>query len=103
MCAIRLNPQGYFVILYIYTSGYVSDWPEGFTDSDSGEIEQHITIVPNPRSKQRADSMANYAFPELHRARSRTSKQEPENLLILTRYERKCRMMIDMVKVVSCY
>jgi len=64
---------------------FCQDWPQGFTDSDSGDIEQHITIVPNPRSKQRADSMADYAFPELHSAKSRTSKQEPENLLILTR------------------
>ena len=77
----------YFNIISIskFACTLFSDWPEGFTDSDSADIEQHITIVPNPRSKQRADSMANYAFPELHRARSKTSKQEPENLLILTR------------------
>ena len=32
---------------------------------DAIDIEQHITIVPNPRAKRRG-SMADYAFPELH-------------------------------------
>lgn len=52
---------------------------------DAIDIEQHITIVPNPRAKRRG-SMADYAFPELHsnRGKNRPAK-EPENLLILTR------------------
>ena len=34
-------------------------------ESGEGDIEQRITIVPNPRAKRRG-SMASYAFPELH-------------------------------------
>ncbi|XP_059095529.1 uncharacterized protein LOC131890223 isoform X3 [Tigriopus californicus] len=60
---------------------FCEEWPEGFTDADT-EYEQHIAIVPNPRAKRR-QSMADYAFPELH-SRSK-GKKEPENLLILTR------------------
>jgi hypothetical protein len=29
-----------------------------------GEVEQHITIMPNPAARR--GSIANYAFPELH-------------------------------------
>ena len=50
---------------------------------DATDIEQHITIVPNPRAKRRG-SMADYAFPELH-SKNRKTNKEPENLLILTR------------------
>merc|ERR1719474_267725 len=46
-----------------------------------GEIEQHISIIRNPKSRR--GSFSSFAFPELHqRAKSRT---EPENLLLLTR------------------
>lgn len=34
-------------------------------ETGEGDIEQTITIVPNPRAKRRG-SMASYAFPELH-------------------------------------
>jgi len=51
-------------------------------DDKDCDIEQHITIIPNPRAKRRS-SMADHAFPELHSSRS--SKKEPENILILTR------------------
>lgn len=55
---------------------------DGSPSPSGAEYEQHLTIVPNPRAKRRG-SIADYAFPELHpRAKS---KQEPENLLILTR------------------
>ena len=40
--------------------------PEGTEDCD---IEQHITIIPNPRAKRRG-SMADHAFPELHGSRA---------------------------------
>ena len=40
--------------------------PEGAEDCD---IEQHITIIPNPRAKRRG-SMADHAFPELHGSRA---------------------------------
>ena len=39
---------------------------EGTEDCD---IEQHITIIPNPRAKRRG-SMADHAFPELHGSRA---------------------------------
>ena len=39
---------------------------EGGEDCD---IEQHITIIPNPRAKRRG-SMADHAFPELHGSRA---------------------------------
>ena len=31
---------------------FFAEWPEGFTDADSGDFEQHITIVPNPKAKR---------------------------------------------------
>jgi hypothetical protein len=34
-------------------------------ETGDGDIEQTITIIPNPRAKRRG-SMASYAFPELH-------------------------------------
>jgi len=55
--------------------------PKGAEDCD---IEQHITIIPNPRAKRRG-SMADHAFPELHGSRAGKKAREPENLLILTR------------------
>jgi len=58
-----------------------SDLAFNFNDKDC-DVEQHITIIPNPRAKRRG-SMADHAFPELHSSRS--TKKEPENLLILTR------------------
>ena len=77
-------PHLFFFFLSAVT--LLPDWPQGFTDSDSGEFEQHITIVPNPKSRRRG-SMADYAFPELHGGSSGSgkAKKEPENILILTR------------------
>jgi hypothetical protein len=62
-----------------------SDLAFNFNDKDC-DVEQHITIIPNPRAKRRG-SMADHAFPELHSSRStkKGTKKEPENLLILTR------------------
>ena len=58
-----------------------TDLAFNFNDKDC-DIEQHITIIPNPRRGRRG-SMADHAFPELHSSRSK--QKEPENLLILTR------------------
>lgn len=66
----------------IQRNGFVITSDPSFDVTADCEVEQHITIVPNPRAKRRG-SMADYAFPELH-PRS-TKKKEPDNLLILTR------------------
>ena len=53
---------------------FLAEWPDGFTDEDS-DYEQHITIVPNPKSARRRSSMADYAFPELHAAKQKSAKK----------------------------
>ena len=60
----------------------ISDLSFNYNNEEDCDVEQHITIIPNPRARRRG-SMADHAFPELHGGRA--AKKEPENLLILTR------------------
>ena len=58
---------GRFEVVKIFFTVSAADLIKALRELESGEgdIEQTITIVPNPRAKRRG-SMASYAFPELH-------------------------------------
>ena len=67
-------------MIKFWNTTFFSDFPDFFTDpltfnglnpegTEDCDIEQHITIIPNPRAKRRG-SMADHAFPELHGSRA---------------------------------